>query len=172
MMSNCAHSRSALSRHICQHTCGTATSVVTMPATVLTQLWFPFHCCRSAVLIRMGVDTISAAEFMQLIQDEAAAKGLSDKRDYNSFLVMPDPADKLASLVFRIASGTQVCYQGCPMRLTSSQVAKLAMVCLTLIRLPVSFLPSWQHVHWQRTCQLSCQLATACMLFFSCTAYW
>jgi hypothetical protein len=70
------------------------------------------------VLIRMGVDTISAAEFMQLIQDEAAAKGLSDKRDYNSFLVMPDRADKLASLVFRIASGTQVCYQGCPMRLT------------------------------------------------------
>lgn len=68
------------------------------------------HCCRAAVLIRMGVDTISAAEFLQLIQDQHAAKGLTDKKDYNAFLVMPDPADKLASMVFKIASGTQVWY--------------------------------------------------------------
>ncbi len=60
------------------------------------------------MLIRMGVDTISAAEFLQLIGEEAAAKGLTDKRDYNAVLVMPDPVDKLASLVFRTASGTQV----------------------------------------------------------------
>jgi hypothetical protein len=54
----------------------------------------------------MGVDTLSAAEFMQLIQDESTATGLTGKREYNAFLVMPAQGDKLAELVFRIASGT------------------------------------------------------------------
>jgi hypothetical protein len=67
-----------------------------------------FAARRSAVLLRMGVDTFSAAEFMQLIQDESSATGLTDKREYNAFLVMPAKGDKLAELVFRIASGTQV----------------------------------------------------------------
>lgn len=64
--------------------------------------------CRSAVLLRMGNDTISAAEFMQLIKDESTATGLTDKREYNAFLVMPARGDKLAELVFRVASSTQV----------------------------------------------------------------
>lgn len=41
-------------------------------------------------------------------QGGPSAKGLTDKRDYNAFLVSVDPADKLASMVFRVASGTQV----------------------------------------------------------------
>jgi hypothetical protein len=63
------------------------------------------------MLMRMGIDTISAADFMLLIGDKPAAKGLTNKKDFNAFLVMPGPADKLASLVFRVASGTQV--RGC-----------------------------------------------------------
>lgn len=65
-------------------------------------------CCRSAVLIRMGVDTLSASEFMQLIESEPSVTGLTDKREYNAFLVLADPADKLASLVLKVASSTQV----------------------------------------------------------------
>lgn len=56
----------------------------------------------------MGVDTITAADFLQLIQSDASARGLTDKRDYNAFLVVPEPTDKLPSLVFKVASGTQV----------------------------------------------------------------
>jgi len=44
-----------------------------------------------------------------VVQGGASTKGLTDKRDYNAFLVTVDPADKLASMVFRVASGTQVC---------------------------------------------------------------
>lgn len=64
------------------------------------------------MLQRMGVDTISSAEFMQLIQDESTAKGLTDKREYNAFLIMmPAQDDKLAELVLRIAGSTQVSRQ-------------------------------------------------------------
>ena len=43
-----------------------------------------------------------------LVQSAPTAKGLTDKREYNAFLVMVEPQDTLASLVFRVASGTQV----------------------------------------------------------------
>lgn len=56
----------------------------------------------------MGVDTVSAAEFMQLIQDESSATGLTDKKQYNAFLAMPAQGDRLAELVFKVASATQV----------------------------------------------------------------
>lgn len=45
---------------------------------------------------------------MQLIGGKGTAKGLTDKGEYNAFLVLVEPSDPLASLVFRIASGTQV----------------------------------------------------------------
>lgn len=86
----------------------------------------------------MGVDTISAAEFLQLIQDEAAAKGLTDKKDYNAFLVMPDPADKLASLVFRIASGTQVLWRR---SLAYARLEWTACQCIAVAFLPSGRLP-------------------------------
>lgn len=69
------------------------------------------------MLLRMGVDTISRAEFMQLIQDESTAKGLTDKREYNAFLIMmPAQDDKLADLVLRIAGSTQVSRHGVTVR--------------------------------------------------------
>lgn len=45
---------------------------------------------------------------MQLIGGREQARGFTDRGEYNGFLVVVEPSDKLASLVFRIASGTQV----------------------------------------------------------------
>lgn len=57
---------------------------------------------------KLGIDRTSAGEFMQLIGAEDTARGLTDKGEYNAFLILVEPSDKLASLVLRIASGTQV----------------------------------------------------------------
>jgi hypothetical protein len=62
----------------------------------------------SAVVEELGVDRISAAEFMQLVGDAPAAKGPTDRAAHNALLVVVEPHDVLASLVFKIASGTQV----------------------------------------------------------------
>jgi hypothetical protein len=62
----------------------------------------------SAVVEELGVDRIAAAEFMQLVGDQPAAKGPTDRASHNALLVVVEPHDVLASTVFKIASGTQV----------------------------------------------------------------
>ncbi|WIA35205.1 hypothetical protein OEZ86_003668 [Tetradesmus obliquus] len=62
----------------------------------------------SAVVEELGVDRISAAEFMQLVGDKPAAAGPIDRASHNTLLVLVEPHDVLATLVFRLASGTQV----------------------------------------------------------------
>lgn len=66
------------------------------------------HVCRSAVVEAHGVDRLSANDFMKLLGTGTAAKGPTDGQYYNAMLVLADPKDKLASIVFRVASGTQV----------------------------------------------------------------
>uniref|UniRef100_A0A383VJA6 Uncharacterized protein n=1 Tax=Tetradesmus obliquus TaxID=3088 RepID=A0A383VJA6_TETOB len=62
----------------------------------------------SAVVEKLGVERISAAEFMQLVGDKPAAAGPTDRASHNALLVLVEPHDVLATLVFRLASGTQV----------------------------------------------------------------
>lgn len=45
---------------------------------------------------------------MALIAGGAEAVGPTDKQRYNALLVLADPADTVASIVFRVAAGTQV----------------------------------------------------------------
>lgn len=63
---------------------------------------------RSSVCLALGVDRISAADFMQLVGDSTSVTGPTDKRQHNALLLLVEPQDTLATLVFRIASGTQV----------------------------------------------------------------
>jgi hypothetical protein len=62
----------------------------------------------SAVVEELGVDRIAAAEFMQLVGDQPTANGPTDRAAHNALLVLVEPHDLLATLVFKIASGTQV----------------------------------------------------------------
>lgn len=57
---------------------------------------------------KLGVDRINSAEFMALVGPHAAAKGPTDGSRHNAFLVVVQPGDALAALVFKAASGTQV----------------------------------------------------------------
>lgn len=59
--------------------------------------------------LALGIDRVSAADFMQLLGDAESATGPTDKREHNALLLLVEPQDTLATLVFRIASGTQVC---------------------------------------------------------------
>ena len=65
----------------------------------------------SAVTLALGVDRMSASDFMQLLSAEGggAMTGPTDRHaGYNAFLTLPHPSDAAAAIVYKIASGTQV----------------------------------------------------------------
>jgi len=61
----------------------------------------------SAVVEELGVDRLASSEFMQLLGDAPTATGPTDRLQHNAFLVVVERHDRLASIVFRVASGTQ-----------------------------------------------------------------
>lgn len=60
----------------------------------------------------LGVDRLASGDFMQLLGGRYQAKGLTDSSQYNAFLVLVEPADKLAAMVLKVASATQVSSRG------------------------------------------------------------
>jgi hypothetical protein len=56
----------------------------------------------------LGCDRMTPADFMRLIGDGRTALGPTDRAVHNAFLLLADPNDVLSTLVFRVASGTQV----------------------------------------------------------------
>lgn len=56
----------------------------------------------------VGVDRLTAAEFLALAGDRPAARGPTDAQPHNAFVAAVAPGDALAALVFTVASGTQV----------------------------------------------------------------
>eukprot|EP00798_Chlamydomonas_sp_ICE-L_P016432 gene16432-22646_t len=62
----------------------------------------------SAVSLALGCDKMSSADFLRMLGDSPTAVGPTDREEHNAFLLTAEPKDSLASLVFKVASGTQV----------------------------------------------------------------
>lgn len=64
-------------------------------------------CGRGELCSLIYIHVLERLSFMALIAGGAEAVGPTDKQRYNALLVLADPTDTVAFIVFRAAAGTQ-----------------------------------------------------------------